>query len=131
MRNCAGWLWRQIRFSTRRRIPTQLSSVLICGYGNYEVPPSTHLDFNKKTVYNKLRFFCAGMATTKCRHRRIDMKNKFQRKNLHIKNGCSFAGMAKLVDALDLGSSGETHKSSTLFTRTTNFNKKNLILRKI
>ena len=29
-----------------------------------------------------------------------------------------FAGMAKLVDALDLGSSGETHKSSSLFTRT-------------
>ena len=26
--------------------------------------------------------------------------------------------MAKLVDALDLGSSGETHKSSSLFTRT-------------
>ena len=29
-----------------------------------------------------------------------------------------FAGMAKLVDALDLGSSGATHKSSSLFTRT-------------
>ncbi len=28
--------------------------------------------------------------------------------------------MAKLVDALDLGSSGETHKSSSLFTRTNN-----------
>ena len=27
--------------------------------------------------------------------------------------------MAKLVDALDLGSSGATHKSSSLFTRTT------------
>ena len=27
--------------------------------------------------------------------------------------------MAKLVDALDLGSSGVTHKSSSLFTRTT------------
>ena len=26
--------------------------------------------------------------------------------------------MAKLVDALDLGSSGATHKSSSLFTRT-------------
>lgn len=33
--------------------------------------------------------------------------------------------MAKLVDALDLGSSGETHKSSNLFTSTTN--KKDLI----
>lgn len=31
-----------------------------------------------------------------------------------------YAGMAKLVDALDLGSSGATHKSSTLFTRTIN-----------
>lgn len=30
----------------------------------------------------------------------------------------SNAGMAKLVDALDLGSSGATHKSSSLFTRT-------------
>ena len=30
------------------------------------------------------------------------------------------AGMAKLVDALDLGSSGATHKSSSLFTRTKN-----------
>ena len=29
--------------------------------------------------------------------------------------------MAKLVDALDLGSSGATHRSSTLLTRTTNF----------
>ena len=29
------------------------------------------------------------------------------------------AGMAKLVDALDLGSCGATRKSSTLFTRTT------------
>ena len=28
------------------------------------------------------------------------------------------AGMAKLVDALDLGSCGATRKSSTLFTRT-------------
>ena len=34
--------------------------------------------------------------------------------------------MAKLVDALDLGSSGETHKSSTLFMPT-NKTKKNLI----
>ena len=32
-----------------------------------------------------------------------------------------YAGMAKLVDALDLGSSGATHKSSTLFTRTNYF----------
>ena len=29
--------------------------------------------------------------------------------------------MAKLVDALDLGSSGATHRSSSLLTRTTNF----------
>ena len=29
--------------------------------------------------------------------------------------------MAKLVDALDLGSSGETHQSSNLCTPTTNF----------
>lgn len=29
-----------------------------------------------------------------------------------------FAGMAKLVDALDLGSSGATHRSSSLLTRT-------------
>ena len=29
-----------------------------------------------------------------------------------------YAGMAKLVDALDLGSSGATHRSSTLLTRT-------------
>lgn len=36
-----------------------------------------------------------------------------------------FAGMAKLVDALDLGSSGETHQSSNLCTSTTN--KKDLI----
>ena len=28
------------------------------------------------------------------------------------------AGMAKLVDALDLGSSGATHRSSSLLTRT-------------
>ena len=28
------------------------------------------------------------------------------------------AGMAKLVDALDLGSSGATHQSSSLCTRT-------------
>lgn len=28
------------------------------------------------------------------------------------------AGMAKLVDALDLGSSGATHRSSILLTRT-------------
>ena len=35
------------------------------------------------------------------------------------------AGMAKLVDALDLGSSGATHRSSSLLTRTRNFpNKK-------
>ena len=39
------------------------------------------------------------MATTQCRH---------------TPNG----RMAKLVDALDLGSSGETHKSSSLFTPT-------------
>ena len=30
-------------------------------------------------------------------------------------------GMAELVDALDLGSSGATHKSSILFIPTTNF----------
>ena len=30
------------------------------------------------------------------------------------------AGMAKLVDALDLGSSGATHRSSSLLTRTKN-----------
>ena len=30
------------------------------------------------------------------------------------------AGMAKLVDALDLGSSGATHRSSSLLTRTRN-----------
>ncbi len=39
---------------------------------------------------------------------------------VHIKHKVSFAGMAKLVDALDLGSSGATHKSSSLFTRTIN-----------
>ena len=37
---------------------------------------------------------------------------------IDAKNDFSFAGMAKLVDALDLGSSGATHKSSILFTRT-------------
>ena len=32
----------------------------------------------------------------------------------------TFGGMAELADALDLGSSGATHKSSSLFTRTKN-----------
>ncbi len=43
-----------------------------------------------------------GMATTQCRHTRER----------------SEAGMAKLVDALDLGSSGATRGSSNLPTRT-------------
>ena len=55
-------------------------------------------------IKNSVSF--AGMATTKWRHPKV----------LGINVG--FAGMAKLVDALDLGSSGETHKSSSLFTRT-------------
>ena len=59
------------------------------------------------------------MATTKCRHQRIDTRYGFQRVEFVSKNKVSFAGMAKLVDALDLGSSGATHKSSSLFTRTT------------
>ena len=39
-------------------------------------------------------------------------------KGIYAKQRVGFAGMAKLVDALDLGSSGATHKSSSLFTRT-------------
>ena len=54
-----------------------------------------------------------AITPTKCRRCRTVKVYKF------------FAGMAKLVDALDLGSSGETHKSSNLCMPT--INKKDLI----
>ncbi len=50
----------------------------------------------------KCILLCVGVATKQCRHTRER----------------SDAGMAKLVDALDLGSSGAPHRSSSLLTRT-------------
>ena len=61
-----------------------------------------------------------GEAATKCRQKPQLISAKFA----YIINYVYSAGMAKLVDALDLGSSGETHKSSSLFTRTKIANKK-------
>ena len=75
-------------------------------------------EFQQKEFVSKNKVSFAGMATTKCRHQRIKPRYEFQQKEFISKNKVSFAGMAKLVDALDLGSSGATHKSSSLFTRT-------------
>ena len=86
----AGRLRCKITIGAWRRLPTQLSGILIFwGCGDYEVPPSSY-------KYELLILVI----------------------NAYIIVNIILAGMAKLVDALDLGSSGATHKSSSLFTRT-------------
>ena len=89
--NCLPSLrvWRlrsaAIKVQVEERVNEKCEHCLLCGYGDYEVPPS---------------------------------KYKLKSKQTKSVNIVYYAGMAKLVDALDLGSSGATHKSSSLFTRT-------------